>query len=98
MLSHIQTLNDLPSTDIRIFKERQHDTSDYKITLFIVRPKPSHTEVIAKIIKDEMNKLNQRRSKEAALKQHGIIFVPRGSRFREKTLKEKNVQSDTNLI
>ena len=48
--------------------------------LFVVRPKPIHMEVIANMTKD---KLNQRRSIEAALKQHGIIFVPRHSRFCE---------------
>ena len=94
LLGHIQALNDLGASDIRIFKERQHDTSDYKITLFIVRPKPIYMEVIANMIKDEMNKLNQQRSKEAALKQYGIIFVPRHSRFCEEKLKEKGVRGD----
>jgi len=94
LLGHIQALNDLGASDIRIFKERQHDTSDYKITLFIVRPKPIYMEIIANMIKDEMNKLNQQKSKETILKQYGIIFVPRRSRVCEEKLKENGVRGD----
>ncbi len=70
LLGHIQALSDLGASDIRIFKERQHDTSDYKITLFIVRPKTTYMEIIANMIKDEMNKLNQQKSRETRSKQY----------------------------
>ncbi|CAF2510500.1 unnamed protein product [Rotaria sp. Silwood2] len=50
LLGHIQALNELGANDIRIFKERQHDTSEYKITLFIVRPKPIYMEIIGNMI------------------------------------------------
>jgi hypothetical protein len=94
LFGHIQALNDLGASDIRIFKERQHDTSDYRITLFIVRPKTTYMEIIANIIKDEMTKLNQQKTKETILKQYGIIFVPRRSRVCEEKLKEKGVRGD----
>ncbi|CAF1376201.1 unnamed protein product [Adineta steineri] len=93
LLGHVQALNDLGASDIRIFKERQHDTSDYRITLFIVRPKAVYMEVIANMIKDEMNKLNKLKSKENS-KQYGIIFVPRRSRVCEEKLKEQGVRGD----
>ncbi|CAF2742750.1 unnamed protein product [Rotaria sp. Silwood2] len=94
LLGHIQALNELGANDIRIFKERQHDTSEYKITLFIVRPKPIYMEIIANMIRDEMNKLSQYKTKDAIIKQYGIIFVPRLSRVCEEKLKEKGVLGD----
>jgi len=94
LLAHIQALNDLGASDIRIFKDRQHDTSDYRITLFIVRPKATYMEIIANMIQDEMSKINQQKSKEQVLKQYGIIFVPRRSRVCEEKLKEKGVRGD----
>lgn len=93
-LGHIQAINELGASDIRIFKERQHDTSDYKLTLFIVRPKPVYMELIANMIKDEMTKLSQIKGKETVLKQYGIIFVPRQSRVCEEKLKERGVFGD----
>src|ERR1700722_5361232 len=36
LLGHIQALDALGTNDIGIFEDRQHDTSDYRITLFIV--------------------------------------------------------------
>jgi hypothetical protein len=94
LLTHIYALNDLGANDIRIFKDRQHDTSDYRITLFIVRPKTTYMEVIANMIKDETSKILQQKPKEIALKQYGIIFVPRRSRVCEEKLKEKGVRGD----
>lgn len=94
LLTHIQALNELGASDIRIFKDRQHDTSDYRITLFIVRPKTVYMEIIANMIKDEMLKLNQQKSKEKITKQYGIIFVPRRSRVCEEKLKESGVRGD----
>ena len=94
LLGHIQALNDLGASDIRIFKERQHDTSDYKITLFIVRPKAIYMEIIANMIKDETSKISRQKGKEAILKQYGIIFVPRRSRVCEEKLKEQGVRGD----
>ena len=94
ILGHIQALSELGASDIRIFKERQHDTSDYKVTLFIVRPRPVYMEIIANTIKDEMLKLNQQKSKETAYKQYGIIFVPRRSRVCEERLKAQGVRGD----
>ena len=94
LLGHIQALNDLGASDIRIFKDRQHDTSDYRITLFIVRPKTVYMEIIANMIRDEMNKLNQQKNKDIIQKQYGIIFVPRRSRVCEEKLKEKGVRGD----
>jgi hypothetical protein len=94
LLGHIQALNDLGASDIRIFKDRQHDTSDYRITLFIVRPKTTYMEIIANMIKDETSKIMQQKPKEVGLKQYGIIFVPRRSRVCEEKLKEKGVRGD----
>jgi hypothetical protein len=94
LLGHIQSLNELGASDIRIFKERQHDTSEYRTTLFIVRPKTIYMEIIANTIKDEMNKINQQKNKETIIKQYGIIFVPRRSRVCEEKLKEKGVRGD----
>jgi len=94
LLSHIYALNDLGASDVRVFKERQHDTSDYRTTLFIVRPKAVYMEIIANMIKDEMNKITQQKPKETVLKQYGIIFVPRRSRVCEEKLKEKGVRGD----
>ena len=94
LLVHVQAIGDLGASDIRIFKERQHDTSDYKVTLFLVRPKVVYMEVIANMIKDELSKLNAQRSKSASPKQYGIIFVPRRSRVCEEKLKEQGVRGD----
>ncbi|CAF0812306.1 unnamed protein product [Adineta ricciae] len=94
LLAHVQAIGDLGANDIRIFKERQHDTSDYKVTLFLVRPKVIYMEVIANMIKDELSKLNSQRSKGASPKQYGIIFVPRRSRVCEEKLKEQGVRGD----
>ena len=94
LLGHIQAIHDLGASDIRIFKDRQHDTSDYRITLFIVRPRTVYMEIIANMIKDEMQKIGQQKSKETNYKQYGIIFVPRRSRVCEEKLKEHGVRGD----
>jgi hypothetical protein len=94
LLGHVQALSDLGASDIRIFKERQHNTSDYKVTLFIVRPKVVYMEVIANMIKDELSKLNQQKTKGNNAKQYGIIFVPRRSRVCEEKLKEQGVRGE----
>lgn len=95
LLTHIQALNEFNASDIREFKDRQHDTSDYRTTLFVVRPKTIYMELIANMIKDEMMKLSQgRSSRDTPVKQYGIIFVPRRSRVCEEKLKEKGVRGD----
>jgi hypothetical protein len=98
LLGHIQALNELDATDIRIFKECPDDTSDYEITLFIVRPKPIYMETIANTIKNEMTELTQQKPEETILKQYGIIFVPRRSHVCEEKLKEKGVLGDNIII
>lgn len=95
LLNHIQALNEFNAGDIREFKDRQHDTSDYRTTLFVVRPKTIYMELIADMIKDEMTKLTQgKSSRDTHAKQYGIIFVPRRSRVCEEKLKDKGVRAD----
>lgn len=94
VLLHLQALNELNSNDLRIFRERQHDTSDYRVTIFLIRPRLVYMEIIANMIKDELNKLSQQRPKEKFFKQYAIVFVPRHSRVCEEKLKEKNVRGD----
>ena len=94
LLGHVQALSELNASDIREFKDRQHDTSDYRITLFIVRPKTAYMDLIGNMIKDEMTKLTQTKPRETTPKQYGILFVPRRSRVCEEKLKEKGVRGD----
>ena len=94
LLGHIQALNEFGANDTRTFKNRQLDTSDYRITLFIVPPKATYMELIANLVKDEVMKIKQQKSKEGLYKQYGIIFVPRISRVCEEILKERGVRGD----
>ena len=93
LLSHLQAVNELGANDIRIFKERQHDTSDFRTTIFLVRPRPVYMEIIANMIKDETGKMKSSKSKEIAEKHYGVIFVPRRSRVCQEKLEKYGVLS-----